>query len=82
MSKFGASGDIDLSLPITSTYLRRMRALGLATGFDPNGAYAKEVRIMWMLEKGRCQHRISFLTGREVFRYSREGSYRHLVVKT
>ena len=48
MSKFGASGDIDLSLPITSTYLRRMRALGLATGFDPNGAYAKEVRIMWV----------------------------------
>lgn len=31
----GAPGqDIDLTLPITSTYLRRMRALGLAAGFD------------------------------------------------
>lgn len=26
--------DIDLSLPITSTYLRRMRALGMATNFE------------------------------------------------
>ncbi len=42
MSKFGSSGDIDLTLPITSTYLRRMRAFGLAAGFDPTG-YAKEV---------------------------------------
>ena len=26
--------DIDLTLPITSTYLRRMRAIGLAAGLD------------------------------------------------
>ncbi len=37
MNKFGSSGEIDLSLPITSTYLRRMRALGLA--MDPAGVY-------------------------------------------
>ncbi len=30
----GNGQDIDLSLPITSTYLRRMRAFGLASGFD------------------------------------------------
>lgn len=29
-----AASEIDLTLPITSTYLRRMRALGLAAGFD------------------------------------------------
>ena len=32
----GVTGEIDLTLPITSTYLRRMRALGLAAGFDQN----------------------------------------------
>lgn len=36
------SANIDLSLPITNTYLRRMRALGLASGFDSNN-YAREV---------------------------------------
>lgn len=45
LSKFGAVtspgggsgvGDIDLTLPITTTYLKRMRALGLAAGFDQN----------------------------------------------
>lgn len=38
LQKMGVNGnngsDIDLSLPITSTYLRRMRAFGLAAGFD------------------------------------------------
>ena len=33
--KIGQNGqDIDLTLPITSTYLRRMRAIGLAAGLD------------------------------------------------
>ena len=27
-------GNIDLSLPITSTYLKRMKALGLTTGYE------------------------------------------------
>ena len=32
--KDGTKMDIDLTLPITSTYLRRMKALGLSTGFE------------------------------------------------
>lgn len=41
-----AASDMDLTLPITSTYLRRMRALGLAAGFDQaykNNAVLHEV---------------------------------------
>ena len=44
----GGGQDIDLTLPITSTYLRRMRALGLAAGLDqaykhPNNTLQIEV---------------------------------------
>ena len=44
----GGPQDIDLTLPITSTYLRRMRALGLAAGLDqaykhPNNTLQLEV---------------------------------------
>ena len=47
----GGGQDIDLTLPITSTYLRRMRALGLAAGLDqaykhPNNALQLEVSYL------------------------------------
>ena len=36
--------DIDLTLPITSTYLRRMRAIGLAAGLDQSFKMSHSVR--------------------------------------
>ena len=55
----GAPQDIDLTLPITSTYLRRMRALGLAAGLDqaykhPNNTLQLEVSFYFKstLKKG------------------------------
>ena len=36
--------DIDLTLPITSTYLRRMRAIGLAAGLDHSFKLSHSVR--------------------------------------
>lgn len=49
----GGPQDIDLTLPITSTYLRRMRALGLAAGLDqaykhPNNTLQLEV-CFWII---------------------------------
>ena len=42
--KIGQNGqDIDLTLPITSTYLRRMRAIGLAAGLDHSFKSSQEV---------------------------------------
>lgn len=52
-----AQGDIDLSLPITSTYLRRMRALGLAsTGFESQFKDGIKDEVSKRGEKGSQGH--------------------------
>ncbi len=61
-----AGGEIDFSLPITSTYLRRMRALGLAAGIEQGygaaGVQQQQVRntplnftakVVQLVHKGR-----------------------------